>query len=438
MHGDEALDRPGGYSRHGLLTPLKHRDFRLLWTGMTISLLGDGIFLVAVAWQTYELSNVPTALSLVGVAMSVPHITLLLFGGVISDRFPRRRVMLAADLVRGGAMLSLALLGITGNLELLHLTLLAAVYGAGTAFFGPAFDAIIPDIVPPSLFAQANALDQLVKPLALRMMGPAVGGWIVGWWGAAPAFALNAGTFLASAIALRLMRVSVVHHSDAEDDASMWVEMRRGFAFVRAHVWLWGTFAAATLSYLLFMGPADVLVPYLVKNGLRGSAGDLGLVFAIGGMGAIGAALLIGRLGIPKRAITFMYLTWTVATLSIALYGVARATWHLMAASFLFHSLEGAGTIAWVTTKQRLVPVALLGRVSSLDWLISTALLPVSFALTGPVSSLIGSRETLIGAGVLGTILTFAALYLPGMRAPERTAAAASAGGDGDLASARA
>jgi hypothetical protein len=438
MHGHEALDRPGGYSRHGLLTPLKHRDFRLLWTGMTISLLGDGIFLVAVAWQTYELSNVPTALSLVGVAMSVPHITLLLFGGVISDRFPRRRVMLAADLVRGGAMLLLALLGITGNLELLHLALLAAVYGAGTAFFGPAFDAIIPDIVPPSLFAQANALDQLVKPLALRMMGPAVGGWIVGWWGAAPAFALNAGTFLASAIALRLMRVSVVHHSDAKDDASMWVEMRRGFAFVRAHVWLWGTFAAATLSYLLFMGPADVLVPYLVKNGLRGSAGDLGLVFAIGGMGAIGAALLIGRLGIPKRAITFMYLTWTVATLSIALYGVARATWHLMAASFLFHSLEGAGTIAWVTTKQRLVPVALLGRVSSLDWLISTALLPVSFALTGPVSSLIGSRETLIGAGVLGAILTFAALYLPGMRAPERTAAAASAGGDGDLASARA
>jgi hypothetical protein len=107
-----------------------------------------------------------------------------------------------------------------------------------------------------------------------------------------------------------------------------------------------------------------------------------------------------------------------------------------MAASFLFHSLEGAGTIAWVTTKQRLVPVALLGRVSSLDWLISTALLPVSFALTGPISSLIGSRETLIGAGVLGAIITFAALYLPGMRAPE--AAAASAGGDGDLASARA
>jgi hypothetical protein len=107
-----------------------------------------------------------------------------------------------------------------------------------------------------------------------------------------------------------------------------------------------------------------------------------------------------------------------------------------MAASFLFHSLEGAGTIAWVTTKQRLVPVALLGRVSSLDWLISTALLPVSFALTGPVSSLIGTRQTLIGAGLLGAVITFAALYLPGMRAPEKHVATSP--GDGDLASARA
>jgi hypothetical protein len=436
MHIRDALDRPGGYGRHGLLTPLRDRDFRLLWAGMTISLLGDGIFLVAVAWQAYQLSNVPTALSLVGAAMSIPHIALLLFGGVISDRFPRRRVMLAADIVRGCAMLLLALLGATGKLELVHLALLAAVYGAGTAFFGPAFDAIIPDIVPPDLFSQANALDQLVKPLALRMMGPAFGGWIVGWWGAAPAFALNAGTFIASALALSLMRVSVVHHSDAEQGASMWGEMRKGFGFVRAHVWLWGTFAAATLSYLLFMGPADVLVPFIVKNGLRGSATDLGLVFAIGGMGAIGAALIIGRFGIPKRAITFMYLMWTVATLAIALYGVATATWHLMAASFLFHSLEGAGTIAWVTTKQRLVPVALLGRVSSLDWLISTALLPVSFALTGPVSSLIGTRQTLIGAGLLGAVITFAALYLPGMRAPESQIATSS--GDGDLASARA
>ena len=436
MHSHEALDKPGGYTRHGLLTPLKDRDFRLLWTGMTVSLLGDGIFLVTVAWQAYELSNVPTALSLVGLAMSVPHIGLLLFGGVISDRFPRRRVMLAADLVRGSAIGLIALLGASGTLELVHLALLAAVYGAGTAFFGPAFDAIIPDIVPPEMFAQANSLDQLVKPLALRMVGPAIGGSIVGSWGAAPAFALDAGTFVVSAVALSLMRVSVVHHADRHQ-GSMWSEMRGGLAFVRSHVWLWGTFAAATLSYLLFMGPADVLVPFIVKNGLRGSATDLGLVFAVGGLGAVGAALIIGRFGLPRRAVTFMYATWTVATLAIAGYGIATATWHLMAASFFFHSLESAGTIAWATTKQRLVPAALLGRVSSLDWLISTALLPLSFALTGPVSAAIGTRETLMTAGILGAIITFAALYLPGMRDPETALRGVSASGR-KLASARA
>jgi hypothetical protein len=104
----------------------------------------------------------------------------------------------------------------------------------------------------------------------------------------------------------------------------------------------------------------------------------------------------------------------------------------------LFHALEGAGTIAWVTTKQRLVPPALLGRVSSLDWLISTALLPVSFALTGPVSAVIGVRETLIGAGVIGGVVTFAALYLPGMRLPETSPRHAAATGGNDFVSARA
>src|SRR5439155_1058070 len=80
-----------------LFAPLRNRDFRVMWTGMTVSLLGDGIFLVAMAWQVYALSNVPTALSVVGIAMSVPHIAFLLVGGAISDRFDRRLVMLSAD-----------------------------------------------------------------------------------------------------------------------------------------------------------------------------------------------------------------------------------------------------------------------------------------------------------------------------------------------------
>ena len=96
QHSYEALDRSGGFSRVRLLAPLKDHDFRLLWSGMSVSLLGDGIFFVALAWQVYALSNLPAALALVGIAMTVPTIGFLLLGGVISDRLDRRRVMLAS------------------------------------------------------------------------------------------------------------------------------------------------------------------------------------------------------------------------------------------------------------------------------------------------------------------------------------------------------
>src|SRR3954463_14124530 len=142
-HSYEGLDRPGGFSRVRMLTPLRHRDFRLLWSGMCVPLMGDGIFLVAMAWQVYALSNAPTALSLVGIAMTVPTIAFLLLGGVVSDRADRRRVMLAADVARGIAVGLLAALSMTGRLELWHVVGLVAVYGAGAAFFGPAFDAIV-------------------------------------------------------------------------------------------------------------------------------------------------------------------------------------------------------------------------------------------------------------------------------------------------------
>ncbi len=167
---------PSRRRRPVIFEPLKHRDFRLLWSGMTVSLIGDGIFIVTLAWQVYELSDAPTALSLVGLAMTVPNVVFLLIGGVVSDRFDRRRVLVAADLVRGLAVGAMGLLSLSGGLELWHLMVLAAIYGAGTAFFGPAFDAIVPDLVATDLLIQANALDQFVRPAAWRLAGPAIGG----------------------------------------------------------------------------------------------------------------------------------------------------------------------------------------------------------------------------------------------------------------------
>src|SRR5439155_4818753 len=154
-------------------------------------------------------------------------------------------------------------------------------------------------------------------------------------------------------------------------------------------------------------------------------ADDLGYILAVGGVGALFAAVLVGARGQPRRSITFIYVVWTLSTLAIAGYGLARYTWQLMMASFAFNALEAAGTIVWATTKHRLVPGRLLGRVSSFDWFISISLLPLSYALTGPVAAAIGARTTLVGAGILGGIVTFSFLFLPGMRAVERVGDAA-------------
>jgi DHA3 family tetracycline resistance protein-like MFS transporter len=128
----------------------------------------------------------------------------------------------------------------------------------------------------------------------------------------------------------------------------------------------------------------------------------------------------MGRHGHPRRDVTVMYVTWTLATLAIAGYGLATAAWQLMLACLVFNALEAAGTIVWATIKQRHVPSSMLGRVSSLDWLISIALLPVSFALTAPVAAAVGARATLVGAAALGAAITLGALFLPGMRDIER------------------
>jgi MFS family permease len=413
QHSHEALDRPGGFATRGVLAPLRHRDFRVLWAGMAVSLLGDGIFLIAVAWESYALWNAPAALSIVGIGMTVPTVLFLLAGGVVSDRYDRRLVMLWADGLRAAAVAVLAALIVTGSLRFWELVALVAIYGGGTAFFTPAFEAVVPDLLPADDLPAANSLDQLVRPLALRLAGPLLGGTLVAI-GPALAFSVDAASFGASLLAVFAIRPRAVARGDMSPTAAGAV--REAARFVRSRVWLWATLAAAAVAYLVFLGPTEVLLPYVVKNELGASASTLGLVFAAGGLGAVGAAVWMGRHGHPRRDVSFMYGTWTVATLAVAGYGLATAAWQLMLACLVFNALETAGTIVWVTVKQRHVPTAMLGRVSSLDWLISIGLLPISFALTAPVAAVAGVRATLIGAAVIGAVATAAPLLLPGIR----------------------
>jgi hypothetical protein len=409
-------------SRIGMLRPLQIRDFRYLWAGMTVSFTGDGFYLVAIAWASYELSNVPTAFSVVSVAWSLPMVLFLLFGGVISDRFERRKVMIAADVLRCAVMAGLGTLALTGSLEFWHLIVFAALYGVGQALFNPAFGAIVPDVVPRELLVQANSLDQFVRNLSERLAGPALGGLTIalfggGVKGAGAAFVVDAGTFVVSAAFLSRMRPRAVSRSE---ETSPWNEIKEGVRFARSQTWLWGTLLSAALTLLFVIGPFEVLIPYLVKNKLGGGSEDVGLVMAAGGVGAVIAAVIMSQRGLPRRHITFMYSAWGAGMALMLPYAFLTEVWHAAIVEALAFGLFTCGMVVWGTLMHRLVPTDLLGRVSSLDWMVSTALLPVSFAMTGPVAAAIGIEATFLWSGILGALATFGFLLVPGIRDTER------------------
>ena len=406
--------------RVGILRPLRHRDFRLLWTGMLVSFIGDGIYLVAIAWEVLRLSNVPSALAAVGVAWSIPQTLVLLFSGVLSDRADRRRVMIAGDAIRGVAIGAIGILSVSGAVRLWHIVALAVVYGVGQAIFGPAFSSIVPQLVPAEDLTQANSLDQFVRPFAFQLMGPAIGGVLVGAFDAGWAFLLDAATFAFSISVIARMHPKPSPRA-AHERASAFADLKEGLAYVLARTWLWGGMFAALVGLMLTWGPFEVLVPYIVKNRLHGSPTDLGVVFAVGGVGAVVTAYVWGEAGLPPRPMTVLYLSWSVAAFAIAGFGLVTAVWQ----AALVAAVEAAGIttllVMWFTVVQRHVPGEILGRVSSLDWMISAGLIPVSFALTGPVAAAIGAKATLLLAGICGgTVILATMVFLPGVLDPER------------------
>ncbi len=415
-------------SRIGIFRPLAHRDFRLLWTGLAVSLLGDGIYLVAIAWQVLRISDSPKALALVGLAWTLPTVLLLMVTGVLTDRLPRRRLMLIADGVRLLAIGAMGVLTITGHVRLWHLVVLAAVYGAGEALFGPANSAILPDLVPPEQLVEANSLAQFIRPFAQLLIGPALGGVLVRTVGPGWAFVMDAATFAWSAsMILRMTERPSVRHPDA--DSTHWADLKEGFRFVRSRTWLWASMGVATISLLCFWGPFEVLVPYLIKNELHGSPLGLGLVFASGGAGSVAAAAVSGQRGMPRRPLTVMYAAWALGTFLLVGFAFARSLWPMYLVSAVCQAMFTILMVNWFTVFQLLVPTHIRGRVSSLDWFISTAGVPVSFALTGPLAAALGARHTLIWAGAVGGgVIVLTVLFVPGILSPER---------DGSLAAGR-
>jgi predicted MFS family arabinose efflux permease len=399
-----------------VLRTLRHRDFRLLWMGQSVSLIGDGIYLVAIAWLVYDISNEPGALAIVGLAWTLPMVLGLLLAGVLSDRFERRRLLVLSDLIRCAAIGVIAALALADVVELWHVIGLVVVYGAGEALFLPAFSAIVPDVVPRDQLLHANTLRELMEPLGLRFAGPALGGLLITVFDVGTAFLVDALTFLASAIVVSLM---ARQPPPREESHSLRGDLSEGFTYVRAHAWLWATLAGAALFLLVTYGPFEVLLPYIIRNDLGGSAATFGTVMAAGGLGSIAAALLLSRTGAPRRHVTFMWGAWGLGTVLDVGLAIASAAWQMCAIAFFSFGFATAGMVVWSTLMNTLVPAEMLGRVSSLDWFVSIGLTPLSFALTGPVAEWLGARTTLGLAGGVG-LLTFFILYVPGVRDPER------------------
>jgi DHA3 family tetracycline resistance protein-like MFS transporter len=404
-----------------LVRPLETRDYRLLVIGAVVSLLGDGFFYVALAWQVYEISNVPTALSLVGVAWTLPMVFLVLVGGALADRYDRRRLMIGADLLRGAAVAGMAALSLAGTLELWHVAVLIFFVGMGDAFFNPASTAIVPDVVPEAHLPAANALAGIYRPLVFRLIGPAIAGFTIAAVGPGAAFGVDAATFAVSAAAIAAIRGRPAVREAASAGVRQVVDdVAQGLRYVRGQPWIWATLVSAMLSLLVFLGPVEVLVPFLVKNRLELGPESLGAIFAAGGVGSILMAVAIGSVGQPRRRVTVMFLSWSRGVLAMATYGVMTSLWQALLASLVAHALFELGQVIWTTMLQQRVPRDLLGRVSSLDWMVSTGLVPISYALTGPAAGAFGPEATMVGAALLGAVLMLALLFVRGVRDPER------------------
>jgi DHA3 family tetracycline resistance protein-like MFS transporter len=410
----------------GVLRPLRFADFRRLWIGTTVSLIGDGIYIVAMALQVLELDNRAGTLALVGIAWSVPQVVLLLASGALSDRLDRRLLMIAGDLIRLAAVAAIGALSIAGVLTVPILIGLVVVFGAGQALFGPSFHAIVPSIVPEEVLVEANALGQIVRPASLMLIGPLIGGIITGTLGTGAAFLVDGGTFAWSAFMIwRMQARTAPDPADRDPSASLWREVKEGLGYVAAHRWLLVGMFGATLSLLATWGPWETLVPFIVKNDLvtdhsrDGIA--LGLVYGAGGIGAVAAGLYLGqRAVLPRRPLTLLYLAWALGMFMTAFFGVVNSVWQAMIVGFVAEASIAVLVVIWLTLMQRLVPNELLGRVSSLDWMITIAGLPISFALVGPLAETFGADVTLIGAGIVGGTVTVLLMFVPGARDPER------------------
>jgi predicted MFS family arabinose efflux permease len=383
------------------LRVLRHKNFRYLFFGQTASTVGDRLVVVAIALFITRRTGSPTDLAVVLAAQSLPLIALLLFGGVWADRLPRHRIMVVTDAVRAVLHGTLAVLIVSGAVAIWQMVVIEALFGAAQAFFQPAYTGLLPQTVPEDEIQDARALTETTFNVAF-MLGPALATVVVLGIGAWEAFALDAATFVLSAALL--LRIEPRVRGDAVASASLLEELLVGWREVRSRAWVWVTIAVFAGAVLCVFAPWYSLAP-IISRDFYGGAGVFGVLESVGGLGAVIGALtgIRWRPEHPLRAGLLMVLVWPMMAAALALRAPLPVVIPLSLATGFAFSLM---MVWWETALARYIPAHALSRVSAYDWMGSLALLPVGYAIAGPLASAVGPRVVLgigsaIGFGLL-------------------------------------
>ncbi|MFK3979713.1 MFS transporter [Micromonospora sp. NPDC050397] len=403
----------------GPLRPFRSGQYRVLTGAVTMSLLANGMWLIAIVWQIIAMGGGPSELSFVAAASAVGMLATALLGGVLADRIPQRRILLAAAALRTVAIAVITALALTGLLELWHLALVALLIGAENGFTYPAYSALLPSILPPGDLMAANGVEGMLRPTIMQAAGPALASAMIAAW--SPGAALLAVALLETVgvVFLLVLRPTPLRGdrppSGSHPVRSTLVDLRDGFVYMGRTPWLLATLLYASVLILLIMGPIEVLVPFAIKDRAGGGPAEHAVVMAAFGVGGAVGALGMASLRMPRRYLTIMNLFWGLGCLPLAVVGFASQAWLIAVALFLVGICFSAPMVIWGTLLQRRVPPHMLGRVSSLDFFVSLVFMPLSMALAGPVSAGIGLGATFALAGLLPAALAISAIVLAKM-----------------------
>ena len=350
---------------------------------------------IALAFAVLQLTGSKSDLGFVLAARSAPQIVFILIGGIWADRLPRNQVMLGSSVLSGASQGTLAVLLLSGHAQLWHLLAISAVNGTSSAFFFPASAGIVPQTVPPLMLQQANALVRLALNSSL-VIGAAAGGGIVAAVGPGWAVAVDAATFGAGALFAGAMRLPSIEPTEMP---SFLRELAEGWRAFRSRTWLWVIVLQFSFVNAASAGAFQVLGPVQAKAHF-GGAGAWGAILACESAGLILGGLTMLRVR-PQR----MLLVATFGVLALApplvLLGPPAPAIAVAGAAFAMGFGIEVFSVSWDTTMQQQIPGEMLSRVYAYDMLGSIALIPIGFAIAGPVADAIGTRATLYAAAAL-------------------------------------